>query len=73
VICDDNFKSKSGTNCAGYVSNHYCTADGGYGSGWSHGGFSDWKDPATGLDASACTACGCGKYGDLFFITYYLV
>ena len=62
--CDDNFKSKTGLTCAGYVSNAFCTPDGGYGSGWSHelhGVFSDWKDPATGLDATACTACGCGR------------
>jgi len=63
VICDDNFKSATGSTCANYVSNSFCTPDGRYGSGWSHGLFSDWKDPLTGLDASACTACGCGRNG----------
>merc|ERR1740129_2430875 len=44
--CSDkpgDWKSSAGTTCADYVSKAYCTADGGYGSGWDDSStFDDW-------------------------------
>merc|ERR1712032_1017860 len=40
-----DWKSSIGSTCADYVSKSYCTADGGYGSGWdksTDGSFDDW-------------------------------
>merc|ERR1740123_474138 len=50
--------SSSGSTCADYVSKAYCTADGGYGSGWDDScTFDDW---AVNGVAATVACCGCG-------------
>merc|ERR1719412_3588735 len=50
--------SSAGTTCADYVSKAYCTADGGYGSGWDDSStFDDW---AVNGVAATVACCGCG-------------
>jgi hypothetical protein len=48
-----------GDGCNGYLGLMWCTADGGYGPGWSIGTFEDYQNNGhTGL--TACCACGGG-------------
>merc|ERR1712032_1635438 len=58
-----NWLSSAGNTCADYVSKSYCTADGGYGSGWDaskDGTFDDWA--VNGVAANvACCGCGGGS------------
>merc|ERR1740121_3475958 len=58
-----DWKSSIGSTCADYVSKSYCTADGGYGSGWdksTDGSFDDWA--VNGVAANvACCGCGGGS------------
>merc|ERR1719163_1354967 len=54
-----DWRSAGLSDCATYVSSNYCTADGGYGSGWepTFATFSIWA--TNGVTAlQAC--CGCG-------------
>merc|ERR1719445_2066602 len=59
--CSDkpgDWKSSAGATCADYVSKAYCTADGGYGSGWDDSStFDDW---AVNGVAATVACCGCG-------------
>jgi len=50
--------SSSGSTCADYVSKAYCTADGGYGSGWDDS--STFDDYAVNGVAATLACCGCG-------------
>merc|ERR1719410_2533530 len=50
--------SSSGSTCADYVSKAYCTADGGYGSGWDDS--STFDDYAVNGVAATVACCGCG-------------
>merc|ERR1739838_127534 len=53
-----DWKSSAGSTCADQVSKAYCTADGGYGSGWGDSGtFDDW---AVNGVAATVACCGCG-------------
>ena len=64
TLCLDEplgWRSSTGSACAAYGSEKWCTKDGGYGVGWgtSLGGFSEWA--VKGVDAAqACCACGGG-------------
>jgi len=56
-----DWKSSSGSTCADYVSKAYCTADGGYGSGWDDSStFDDWAVNGVAAD-DACCGCGGGS------------
>merc|ERR1719291_561095 len=56
-----DWKSSYGSTCADYVSKSWCTADGGYGSGWvsddDWGTFDTW---AVNGVAATVACCGCG-------------
>ena len=51
--------SWTGKTCDDYLTNNWCTADGGYGSAWGGTTFAKFKNFDTGYDASFCTVCGC--------------
>merc|ERR550539_1630238 len=63
--CSDkpsDWKSTEGSTCADYAAKQWCTADGGYGSGWKDewGKFDKWA--ANGVSANvACCVCGGGS------------
>merc|ERR1719463_362679 len=59
-----DWKSSYGSTCADYISKSWCTADGGYGSGWvsddDWGTFDTWA--VNGVAANvACCGCGGGS------------
>ena len=71
-MCDNNYVSSTGNTCQHYHDKDWCTANGGYGTGWlrSYGKFADWADPSTGLNALACKVCGCCVQGEMLDNSY---
>jgi len=65
-MCDKDWKSHDGQNCAYYADSDYCKKDGDhYGTGWSksqRGEFHQWSDQE-GRPALVCPQCGCKNPG----------
>merc|ERR1719373_1116189 len=63
--CSDTpsgWKGTEGSTCADYGAKQWCTADGGYGSGWKNewGKFDKWTVNGVSADV-ACCVCGGGS------------